>query len=132
MSKASELDQKVKRYILDNIDSDCYREEPATTTAEKIAFLHEIFMAEYGWAVERYGRSRALKEWLQGLPSAVHIAFYNGDILDLAKEWGSLPEDASEAKEQAILENYWRLLAAKIGQLFDGYRVPGLTDRLRG
>ena len=125
MSKASELDQKVKRYILDNIDSDCYREEPVTTTAEKIAFLHETFMAEYGWAVDRYGRNGALREWLQGLPSAVHIAFYNGDILDLAKTWGRLRDDATEREEQKILDNYWNLLAAKICQLFDGYRVPG-------
>ena len=61
-------------------------------------------------------------EWLQGL--ALPIAFYNSDILQLAKDWGSIPHDATEKQEYKILDNYWRFMAAKILQLIDGYRVP--------
>jgi hypothetical protein len=117
MSKSSELDVNVKRYILSNVDGSNYGVNP-TTTEDKIKFLHDTFYSEYGWAVERMGEQKALAEWFQGLPSACNIHFYNKDILDLAKAWNSLPDNATERQEQKILDNWWNLLAAKTGQLF--------------
>ena len=46
MSKSSELDQKVKRYIIDCIDGTGYNVE-LKTTAEKIDFLRDCFEREY-------------------------------------------------------------------------------------
>lgn len=123
MSKAGELDRKVKLYILENIDGENYGHE-LKTTADKIRFLEETFNAEYGFAVEQYGRAGAIKEWLQGLPTAVHIDYKNHDILQLAVKWGSIPENAKPWQEAKILENWFNLVAVKTGQLFDGYRVP--------
>jgi len=125
MSKSSELDQTVKRYIIDGIAWDGYDGLPEPKDiGEKIQFLKDCFNSEYGWAIPRMGEQKAIHEWLQGLPSAVHIAFYNSDILKLAILWGSLPENATEKQEDKILDNYWNFMANKIGQLFHGYHVP--------
>lgn len=118
MTNSHTLDQTAKRYILDHITPEL------ATDAERIAALHSVFLAEYGWQVKQVGEQQALMDWLQGLPSAVDLPFYNVDILDLARSWGSLPPDATERQEDKILSNYWRFMAAKIGQLFRGYRVP--------
>lgn len=131
MSKSSVLDQEVKIYILENIDGENYGRE-LNTTAEKIRFLEETFYSEYGFFVQRYGRQGAIKEWLQGLPTAVHIDFLNHEILKLAVKWGSIPENASEKQEDKILDNWFDFIAVKIGQLFDGYRVPKETENGRG
>lgn len=117
MPKSSELDKSYKRFIIDSIDHD-------GTAQEKINYLRETFEAEYGWAVSRYGQQGAIREWLQGLPSAVYLPFYNGDIISLAKQHGSLPNNPTESQEEKILENYWNFMAAKVCQLLNGYRVP--------
>ena len=123
MSKSSELDQKVKRYIIDCIDGTGYDVE-LKTTAEKIDFLRDCFEREYGHEIKRQGYVNALREWFAGLPSACTVAFYNGDILTLAVEWGSIPENATEKQEYKILENWFNLVAVKTDQLFRGYHVP--------
>lgn len=123
MSKSSELDRKVKLFILDNIDSDNY-EVSTTTPAEKMAFLKATFMSEYGWRVTQVGRQEALIDYLQGLPSSVSLPFYYHDIIELAIKWGSLSQAPTDKQADKITDNYWNFMAAKICQLFDGYRVP--------
>jgi hypothetical protein len=109
MSKSSELDKAVKLYLLECIEGDI------ETTKDR-------FTSEYGWRIDRIGKIRSIAEWLQGL--ALNIAFYNHDIIELAKAWGSIPEDATEKQKQKILDNYWIFMANKLHQLFEGYRVP--------
>ena len=117
MSKSSELDKKVKRYILDNIENvDCPQKE--MNDQEKIKFLFDTFNSEYGHEIKRLGIQAALEQYFQCLPSCIHIAFYNSDILALAKKWDYLPENPTESQENKILANYWRLMAAKTCQLF--------------
>ena len=123
MSKSSELDQKVKRYILECIDGTDYDVE-LKTTAEKIQFLKETFESEYGWYIKQLGYTGALEEWFTGLPSACTVAFYYSDILEIARAWGSLPENANERDEQKILDNCFNLIACKTRQLITGYRLP--------
>jgi hypothetical protein len=112
------LDQQVKQYLIDCIDTE-------GTAAEKIEFARDRFNSEYGKLIHYYGNEQlTIQNWLQGLCSAVPIAFMNVEILELAKQWGSLPEDATEKQEDKILANYWNFMAAKLLQLFNGYRVP--------
>ena len=119
MSKSSELDKTVKLYILNAIDTDYNGSDKDAVTG-----LKESFYAEYGWMVERAGEQKALAEWLQGLPSAINIDFYNHEILKLAVLWGSIPENATEKQEDKIIDNWFNFIANKIGQLFRGYHVP--------
>ena len=111
-------------YILDCIDSSGYGGTDGEalkleTDSQKLRFLRETFESEYGWNIKRVGEFKALTEWLQGLPSVCTIAFYNHDIIRLAKEWGSLPENATEAQEDKILEGYFRFMAMRILGLWD-------------
>ena len=123
MSKSSELDKTVKLYIIEAIDPD-YVEAEENNIIELIYGLKTAFYAEYGFMVDRVGEQKALAEWLQGLPSAVSIDFYNHDILDLAVKWGSIPKDYTEKQAEKILDNWFNFIAAKTCQLFSGYRIP--------
>ena len=97
--------------LISGIDlSGYYEDADQLSIEEKIARLHDVFMSEYGWQVERIGKQAAIREWLQGLPTAISFPFYNSDILRTAREWGSLSATASESEEDRILENYYNLL----------------------
>jgi len=56
-------------------------------------------------------------DWLQGLPSAIDIEYYNFDIIQLAKKWEAIPQNATEKQEQKILDNYWDFMSCKFFQL---------------
>jgi hypothetical protein len=121
MSKSSVLDTTVKTYLLDCINSD---DMDLATVADKINYSRIDFYSSQAWNVERIGEQSAVKEWLQGLPSSINIAFANYEILQIAVKWQSLPADYSERQADKILENWFNLLAAKLCQLWRGYRVP--------
>lgn len=132
MSKASELDQTVKLYLLECMDFEGYDDilgkYPPVTTQEKITACECIFNAEIGdHLTGKIGKQAAIQVWLQGLPSCINIAFYNHVIIRLAVSWGSIPSDYTEKQADDILENYWSFMAAKLLQLFNGYRVPKET-----
>ena len=111
------LDRKAKEYVINCIDSECY-DVSCKTDEEKIIFLYETFKKEYGHEVIRQGNEvKAFASWCQGLPSCFNIAFYNSDIIELAKEWSSLPARSTESQEDRILENYWNFIANKFFQL---------------
>lgn len=118
-ASSKHLDKLAKDCLISNIDLSSYIEQDISEDGEKIAALHEIFNAEYGWRVNQIGKQGAVMDWLQGLPTALTIPFYNHEILELAKSWGSIPQDASEKQEDKILANYWNFMAAKLCQLFD-------------
>ena len=122
ISKSGELDRVVKRYIIDQIDGSGY-DKTLTTDKEKVKFLKDTFYAEYSHEIVRRGELKALAEYFSGLPSCCNIAFTNFDILQLAKKWGSLPENPTERQEIKILDNWWNLLANKTLQLFRKYSV---------
>lgn len=123
MSRSSELDQKVKRHILANIDGSAY-DVVTESVPQKVKFLQECFEQEMSYRIKQVGRQAALKDWYAGLPTACTVEFSNYEILALARDWGSLPDHATERQEQKILDNWFNLVAAKTLQLFNGYRVP--------
>ena len=119
--KSHELDQKEKLYILECLSENDEGEE-LKTFAERIEYVRERFTSEYQWRIDQSNPQKAMIDWLQGL--AIPIKFYNCDILELAISWGTLAEDATEKEEQKILDNYWRLMATKLVQMLDGFRIP--------
>jgi hypothetical protein len=124
MSKSTELDKKAKLYLLDAMRSyleDDY-EIDTFNNNEIIDFIKSSFYSTHQWSIDRYGRQKSLTDWLQGL--ALPIDFYYCDIIQLAKDWGSIPQNATQKQEDKICDNYWSFMANKLGQLFDGYRVP--------
>lgn len=113
--------EPAKQYIIDQIDNSGYSDAILGTITDKIKFLRETFYAEYGWHVKQSGEQIALREWFMGLPTSCTIEWRNHKILEIAKTWGSLPDDATEKQEDKILDNWFNFMAAKTGQLFRKY-----------
>lgn len=107
--------QAVTEYILAAINGENYEENP-TTPAEKLAFLDKIFREEYGWMIERTSYQNAMREWLQGLPSAIDIEYRDHEIIKLAYEWGSIDKNDphDEHREEYIVGNWFNFMAHKI------------------
>jgi hypothetical protein len=103
---------QVNMYILNAIDSDSY-DIKTTTAKEKLQFLADTFKSEYGFNIKRIGYQRAMAEWISGLPSSFNIDFENWKIIELAKEWGSLPKNPTERQEDKIIDNFFNFIAAK-------------------
>ncbi len=119
MRLTKEQNQTIKQYIINAIDSEGYGVE-TKTDREKLQFLYDTFISEYGWNIKQTSSSRlSFKEWLQGLPSVFNIVFTNYDILELAKKWGSLPANPTEKQEDKIIENYWHFMATKAMDLIN-------------
>lgn len=116
----------VEAFILQAIDNSGYDAQPLNSDKEKLQFLADTFKNEYGWSIPRYGIQSAIREWLQGLPSAINLPFYNVDILHYAWLWGSLGHNPSakdknkyqEKEENKLLSNYWQFMAMRILSLF--------------
>jgi hypothetical protein len=103
-----------EQIILESIDLDGY-DVSANTDLEKINEVYEIFKSEYGYMIERIGERKAFEEWLQGLPSALSVPFYNYRILELAYERKAITtyknERMTEHTENNFLNHYWTRLA---------------------
>jgi hypothetical protein len=104
-------------YILDSIDGDGYGVE-LTTDKQKVDFVYDTFKSEYAHQIKYYGNEvRAFAEYLAGLPSCINIEFRNFYILEMAKQWGSIPENATEKQEEKILSNWFNYIAINFFQL---------------
>lgn len=99
---------RYEAYILDHIEED-YDGNALETRQEKIKHLFHRFNGEYGWRIEQAGKRQAMTEWLQGL--AISFACYNGEIIDLAIEMGSIDENPSDQLISRVLEGYFPFMA---------------------
>jgi hypothetical protein len=123
--KRSELNNVVFAYILGCIDGDCYG-ETLTTDAQKLKFLADVFRSEYCYPknLQYYGSVQStLKNWFMGLPSACNIDYENYRIIELAKKWGCLAQDADDRQEDKIIDNWFNWMANKTIQLMKKYEI---------
>ena len=99
--------------ILNNIDLESYGIDNNLSKYDKIQELYKIFKAEYlhDYNIKKYKGNEPVifAEWLQGLPSALTVPFYNYEILEAARLNGVVIED--EEAEDEYLEGYWLKLA---------------------
>lgn len=107
-------------YILDSVYYDVIDTE-SMTDKEKIGFLIDTFFEEKC----KYDRSGMrtidlLREWLQGLPSAISVAFYYSDIAATGKSMGYCKDARSEAR---FINNWWGMLAYYILRLARIYKI---------
>jgi len=117
MRLTKEQNQNYKTFLYKSIDFEGYDFEQPKTNKDKINKFFECFNSEYGWNIQRVGEVNALIEYLQGLPSSIHIPYANWDIIELAKRFGSLSENATEREEDKIINNYWNFIANKLLQM---------------
>jgi len=109
--------ENYKNYILDCIDSEDDLINKELTKEEKIKYLFDRFYSEYGFMVERVGKQKAIAEWLSGL--AIHIPYTYNDIIELAKNMGSVNQNLSTVQEDRIIENYFNFMAYMVLLLED-------------
>jgi hypothetical protein len=125
-STEKEVREQIAAYILEAIDPAVYGVS-AETPAEKLKFLADTLKKEafYPANIKRFRGNTAaiIADHFQGLPSYFNIAFSYYDILQLAYTWGTLDQDASEAKQDRILKNYWNFMANKTLQLMKRHGV---------
>ena len=124
-----EYTDKIHAYLLDAIDASGYgRDLKGKTPAEKLQFVRDTFKAEYGWAVARYGKQKAVAEWLAGLPSSINVEWRNHEILNLAVSWGVLPENYSESRADTYLLGWFNSMAFNLLQLSRRHGVEFPTN----
>jgi hypothetical protein len=126
MNTSRELDKKAKLYLLeamrDHLDGyDIYKPE-TMDNRQVIEAVQHHFRQSHDWLIISKGEDVAITEWLQGL--ALPIDFTYCDIIQLAKDWGSIPQDATAKQEDKICDNYFRFMANKVRHLFAGFHVP--------
>ncbi len=107
-------------YILDSVYSEDF-DIKTMTDKERIGFLLDTFFDEK----VKYDRRRMcvfdlLREWLQGLPSAINVAFYYSDIAVTGKCMGYCKDARSEAH---FINNWWGILAQQILRLARIYKI---------
>jgi hypothetical protein len=111
-------DNNLNAYILQAIDPSGY-DIQANTPEEKLQFLRNTFVREYGFNIKRMGEVRALEEWLSGLPSSINIVFNYYDIEQLGRSLGLLRKNASEKTIEAFTHSWFRNLAVNIYKLWN-------------
>jgi len=116
MRLTAEQNRNYFNYIIDKIDF-CDFEKQPTNDQEKVKMFFEVFFSEFDWRVKQIGQQKALAEYLSGLPSQINIPYENWEIIKLAKDMKSIPENATEKQEQKILDNYFNFMASKLIQL---------------
>jgi hypothetical protein len=122
--KTNSKNHPVFAYLLTTVS-----EEFEGTTAERLQQVCEAFNSEYNYPdnKKRYRNlQQRFAEWLMGLPNALNVEYRNHAILELAKQWGSIPQDATEKQEDKIIENWFNFAAIKFFQLCKFYKVDTL------
>jgi len=112
------VSDNAKQLLIDCINLDG-SDMIANTPIEKIRAVEKIFYTEQGYNIKRIGKLKAIENWLRGLPTEITIPYYNVEILEIAKKWGSLKPNATEKQEDKILLNYWQYMANQLLQLFN-------------
>lgn len=107
-------------YILDSVYSDVIDTE-SMTDKERIEFLLDTFFEEK-YKYDRRGMCtfELLREWMQGLPSAISVAFSDSDIAATGKSLGYCKDARSEAR---FINNWWGMLAYYILRLARIYKI---------
>ena len=96
------------------------------TNEEKLKEVLNAFNSEFNFEQNkrRYPNlQNRFAEWLQGAQSSFEVEYWNEGIIKLAKEWQSIPQDATEKQEQKILDNYYNFMACKFFQLCTQHKV---------
>lgn len=103
------------KYILDSIN---FEDFDPKNDKERM----ELFWVDFDQRANyKYNKKRIpnlqdrIADFLMGLP--YDFKFANWEILEMAVEQGSLPENYTEKQADRILDNYWNFTALKIIQL---------------
>ena len=83
----------------------------------KVQNFFKVFNNEYGYEIKKQGEYNALAEYMQNQPSSISLPCYYHEQIELAKELGSIPQDATEKQEQKIIDNFYNFFTNYLLQL---------------
>ena len=112
---AAEYRKVVDEYIVNCITSE---DVVLLTQKDKVNHAYNRFIDEiWDWhkAAKNANMQKSFAYWLSGLP--LDVDFENYRIIELAKEWGALPENSTERQEDKIIANWFRFIACRFLQL---------------
>jgi len=100
-----------RAFILDIVHQDAKEDEiKLIDDKAKIRFLFDRFYSERSYDIKRKGKRQAMIDWLSGL--ALSLPCYNGQVIDLAIEMGSIDDNPSDQLIDSVLENYFPFMAS--------------------
>jgi hypothetical protein len=100
-----------RAFILNLVDQDAQEDEiKLIDDKAKIRFLFDRFYSERSNDIKRNGKRQAMIDWLSGL--ALSLPCYNGEIIDLAIEMGSIDDNPSNQLIDRVLANYFPFMAS--------------------
>ena len=105
----TEYKKNYKKYILECLKTEDVFIDKKPTDEELTNYLFDRFNSEYGFNIQRVGKQQALTDWLQGL--AIHIPYWEEDIINLAVEMGSIDKNPSDKIESTVINGYWSFMA---------------------
>ena len=115
MRITTEQKNNYKEYLIDCI---AYPENAsATNDYLKIQNFFKVFNNEYGYEIKKQGEYNALAEYMQNQPSSISLPCYYHEQIELAKEFGSIPQDATEKQEKKIIDNFYNFFTNYLLQL---------------
>ena len=129
MRLSQETHNLYNNYLLESLDFDGFDLPKAKTNKDLINLFFGVFNSEMGYSISRIGEYKALVEYLSGLPSCINIDFDNHSIIERAKKYGSLIDNASESDEDKLLNNYWHFMANKLIVLKNGFNYKDLLKK---
>ena len=101
----------VRAYCLGLINYEAAADEASQVAAFKKAFERE-FWDPRNRAYYRNDIVKAMRDYLQGLPTGLGIAFENYRIVELMEGWNLDPD----------VDEYWRLIACAYVDIYRNYR----------
>lgn len=115
-----ELTAIIDAYLLNAIkDSDTILAEYgdiANTDKERVNWVMADFkrVANFPHNIHKFPNQQdRFADYLMGLPGVIDIEYRNHAIIEIAVKWGSLAPNASEAKQDKIIGNWFNYIAAR-------------------
>ena len=113
------------KLLLESIDLEYLELPESASIDDKLKAAKACFYSELGFRVKQTSQKEAIKDWLQGLCSAVSVPFYNCDIVQWGLDSGVL--DLSKCKRDStkdsakidFIERYWDCLAGRLSVIFN-------------
>ena len=121
----NEADINLKKYLINAICSEGKGIDEMPIN-DRISYIKKMFKLEmfYQRLSKEYSRVDYLAKWIGGLPPNLNIDFTYTDIERVLKELNVITEDSSDEYVAELVNNWFKLLAIKLDELFEGINVP--------
>ena len=111
-TNSNEFKRIMNQYLLEALNNN---DNPLNNFKDVANYSFNRFNSEYchNYEIKRTPNvQNRLADYLRGIP--FNVDFENYRIIELAKEWGQLPQNATEKQENKIINNWFNFIAHQI------------------